>query len=377
MASKRPIVAGLDIGTWRIAAVIAAASRSSLELLGAGYSLSVGISNGVINDPSNVARCIMQALEIAQKMAGVEANSAYVSYNGSGVNVREYSATFPARNIYNFSCEIDNTGICQDAKTAGIFEEEKVLQFISPRLVPESLGYGLEPSARAITVPVSDIQKIEESMYLAGLKVRDIIYTPLAEAQVVLNQAERELGTLLVDIGAGTTSVSIFDRGEIKETSIIPVGGEHLVADLAIGLRITLARAENILINYGISEAEKRASVYGIGGEEDKVLSHDLVKSIVEARVGEILDLVAAAVKNFKHTGLLLGGAVFCGGVSRLNGLAVLGQERLQLPVRVGLPEDTGFALDPTYTNALGLVKLGCDLLYRKRNGIVRVARKN
>jgi len=343
LAKGAPVLAGLDIGTSKIAVVIATAGRGFPELIGAGKSPGVGINKGVITNPDTVARCIVQALGKARKTAGVETAFAYVGYNGSGIKVRDCRVT----------------------------ENEEILQLIPPRMMRESVGAGFERAARAITAPVDDILKIEQSTRLAGLKVQDIIYGPWAGSRVLLTQAERELGTLLVDIGAGTTSVSIFDRGGIRETSVIPVGGEHLAGDLAVGLRISLARAENILKNYGTGEVEQFLTALSPGNDGSRGLPGDPVRSIIEARLTEILELVAAAINDFKYYGLLPGGVVFYGGVSRLSGLKVMAESRLQLPVRIGSHETAGFTpgLEPAYTNALGLVKYGY-ALYREKQHI-------
>jgi cell division protein FtsA len=336
LAKGNPVLAGLDIGTSKIAVVIAAAGRSSLELIAAGDSPSVGVDKGVITDPDIVARCIVRALGKARETAGFEtAALAFVGYNGPGTKVQD------CRSVVN----------------------EEILQLIPPHLMREGINKGVKYGARAITAPPDDILKIVESTRLAGLKVQNILYGPGAGSLVLLSRTERELGTLLVDIGAGTTSVSIFDRGELRETCVIPVGGEHLAADLAVGLRISINEAENILKNYGVNEAD-----HSLGVSipiKSGLLPCAPVRAIIEARLTEIIELVAAAINDFNYYGLLSGGAVFSGGVSRLNGLSEIAENRLQLPVRTGLRDNAGFNQGTVYANALGLVKQGY-VLYRE-----------
>lgn len=374
MAKGRPVtLVGLDIGTSKTAVIIAEAGSGSPKLIGAGMSPSLGLQKGVITGLDAAARSIRQALEQAEKTAGVKAASAYVSYKGAGIAVRDCQITFPAGSRTAYRGGNGRAAAVPSGPTAaGIPEDERVLQLIPSRIAPGHFGCRPESGARAITAPAGDIAGIIESVRLAGLAVQDIIYGPLAGAHVLLTPAERELGTLIVDIGAGATSVSIFYRGTIRETAVIPVGGEHLIGDLAIGLRTSLARAGEVLKSYssmaGTGDPGELTIPAGAEGEESNTVSCDLVGEIVSARITEILDLIVLVIKSFDYPGLLPGGAVFSGGVSRLGGLALLAESRLQMPVRVSSLENTGLDLSPAYTNALGLVKCGFTRLSQNRH---------
>lgn len=365
MAKGRPvIVVGLDIGTSKTVVIIAEAGSGSPKLIGTAISPSVGLQKGRITDLDAVAKAIGQALEKAEKMAGVKATNAYVSYNGANISVRNCRINFTACNRAVSRGENGSVITPSELTSAGIPQGEKVLQLIPPRIIPDLFGYAPESDARAITARTRDITNIIQSARMAGLAVQDILYGPLAGAEALLSPAEREFGTILIDVGAGTTSISIFDRGLIRETAVLAVGGEHLAGDLAIGLRTSLARAEEILKKTSLQaqdgeEREEFVSTTWPEGEENKKVSGDLIVSIIDARITEILDLVAAVIKGFNYPGLLPGGAVFYGGVSWLSGLALLAESRLQIPVRIGSTENTGPAISPAYTNALGLVKYG------------------
>lgn len=365
MAKGRPVtLVGLDIGTSKTAVIIAEAGRGSPKLLGTGESPSVGLQKGVIADLDATAKSIGQALEKAEKMAGVKAASAVAGYNGAGIAVRNCRIPFNAVNRAVSRGGNGSMTTPADRLPAGIPQGVKVLQLIPPRIMRDHFGHASESDARAITAPNRDILNIIQSARMAGLAVQDVLYGPLAAAEALLSPAEREFGTILIDIGAGATSISVFDRGLIRETAVLAVGGEHLAGDLAIGLRTSLARAEEILKKTSSQaqdggEGEEFTSTAGPEGEENEKVSGDLIGSIIEARITEILDLVAAAINGFNYPGLLPGGAVFCGGGSRLSGLALLAEKKLQIPVRIGSAETAGPALSPSYTNALGLVKYG------------------
>ncbi len=368
MPERSPVtLVGLDIGTSKTAVIIAVAGSISPKLIGAEIGLSVGLRKGVIIDPEACARSIGQVLEKAEKMTGINMTSAYISYNGIGTTVRDCRAVFPV-DSHELSC-----GSIKD----GIPADEKVLQLLPGRNMPDYFWHCPESATRAITAPVGDITNIISSARMAGLVVRDVIYGPLAAAQVLLTPAERELGTLLVDIGAEVTSISIFDKSMIKETAVIPVGGGHLVGDLAIGLRTSMARAEKILKEYSFmveNEGMGDFSTTVVCEESENKVPGDLIRSIIVARITEIMELVAVTVKGFNYPGLLPGGAVFYGGVARLRGLALLAEGKLGMPVRIekkenkedNVLENAGEpALGPEYTNALGLVKYGFTLSYQ------------
>gem|GEM_PF-1221482 len=363
MAKGRPFtLVGLDIGTSKTAVIIAEAGGGAPKPVGAGVSPGLGVQNGVVTCPGATARSIRQALEQAGKTSEVEVAAVYTGYNGVGIAVRDCEMSSRLGGVSHRGGNGRGAG-CTGAETAGIPENEKVLQLIPSRIIHERSGCCPGSGGRAITAPAGDLANIVESARLAGLAIQEIIYGPLACAQALLTPAERELGTLLVDIGAGTSAVSFFYRGVIRETAILPVGGEHLAGDLAIGLRISLALAVSVLKDYSsmteAGETGKLTIPAGQEGEEYNQVSLSLIREIVNARITEILDLIALAVKNFDYPVRPPGGVVFSGGGSRLAGLVHLAGSRLQMPVRIAFPEITGPDLNPACVNALGLVKYG------------------
>ncbi|HBC91868.1 MAG TPA: hypothetical protein DCZ10_02930, partial [Pelotomaculum sp.] len=217
------------------------------------------------------------------------------------------------------------------------------------RGLPGRSVFEAEAGARVVAAPTRNIKDISKAVHLAGLEVEDVLFGPVAAAEALLTTAEKEFGTILIDIGAGTTSVSIFDQGSLRETTVFPVGGEHLASDLAIGLHTSLHQAVEIL-----SDCE-------LSGSGDNKL--DLANSIIEARLAEIMHLTARVIKSFQYPGLLPGGAVFSGGTSLLGGFAPFAENILQIPVRVGDIQVDGQPLRLTLANALGLVKYGAQRL--------------
>ena len=343
------------------------------KLLGLGESPSVGLQKGVVSDPSLTSKSVIKALEKAETMSGVKADSAYASFNGVGINVRNCRVTLSSGNC-PFLYE-ENTCFTSNYEfsASGIPPDEKVLQFIPMGISFERLTSELR--VKAITAKTSDIENLIESARLAGVDIKNIVYGPQAAAEALLTPTEREFGTVLVDIGAGSTSVSLFNRGFIRDTTVLSIGGEHLSGDLAIGLRTSLAHAEEILKKYSLFSGKPGSEHEFTGcfdtGEGGKV-STGLIKLIIEARVHEILNIITEAVRGFNFPGLLPGGAVFCGGVARFNGLAALAEEKMRIPVRTGRAETGGISLEPEHYNAFGLIKYGYSHLY----GEGRVSKK-
>jgi len=355
LAKRRPAtLVGLDLGTSTTTVVIAEVSNGSPRVIGIGESLTAGLQKGFITDIKSAAASIRRALDRSEEMAGVKVSSAYVGFNSACISIRNCRVAFNGNHKGSgkqFS----------GAAVSGVPEGEKLLVVIPSRDILKILKPGEEVEARAVFSKARAIEDIIESARLAGLTVLDVIYSPLAAAEALLSPIEKEFGTLLVDIGSAATTVSIFDRDLIRETAVLAIGGEHLAGDLAVGLRISLAQAGEVLKRYKPSEE----GYIEIKDEEgSRRVPNVFIRSIIEARVKEILELIAKMVENFDYPGQLPGGAVLYGGVSQLEGLASLAEKSLGLAVRIGIPQNAGQELRPHYANAFGLVKYGCARAY-------------
>lgn len=373
MVKGRPVLlAGLDIGTSKTVVALAEPGGRLPRLLGFGESPSVGLRKGIVFDPELASKSITQALIKAEAVTGTKPGSVYISFNGVGINVRDCRLLLPSHSytfLYN-SCFNSK----HDIAAEGILPDEKILQFIPAG--PGILGLKQQTKVRAVTTTSRNIQNLVESARLAGLKTKGIFYGPLAAAEALLTPAERELGTVLVDIGAAATSVSLFNRGLMRETTVLAIGGEHLSGDLAIGLRTSLELAEKILKKYSLLSEWNVCDKQELTGFFDTIeggkASAGLIKLIIEARVHELIQIISETIRGFGFYGQLPGGAVLCGGVSRLKGLAELAEEKLQMPVRTGQAETGGSLIQPGYFNAFGLVRYGYSHLY----GEGRVSKK-
>ncbi|MCG9968071.1 rod shape-determining protein [Pelotomaculum terephthalicicum JT] len=357
MAKRHPAtLVGLDLGSMNTAVVIAQAVNDfQPRIVGVGESYTLGVRRGSVVDSEAASGSIRQALEKAGKIAGGRALPAYIGYSGLSITTRNCRVALKAGKHAGGRVHL------QDIAADGIPAGEKLLAVLSTPGLLSILESGLISEVRTITACGRDFDSVIESARLAGLAVRDIIYSPLAAAEALLSPAEKELGTLLVDFGAAATTVSVIDRGLIRENAVLAVGGEHIIADLAIGLHISLTQAREILKQYQVNREAGQGciDIIRVDGEKAVNVPADLVHSIITARVKEVLEMIAGAVVKFNYAGQLPGGVVLYGGVAEMGGLTSLVENSLRFPVRIGVPKDTGMDLGPRYANAFGLVKCG------------------
>ena len=233
-------------------------------------------------------------------------------------------------------------------------------------------GVRLEAKVHIVTAAVSSAQNIVKCCGRTGLQVADIVLEPLASAEAVLAEEEKELGVALVDIGGGTTDLAIFSGGAIQHTSVIPLGGNHLTNDIAVGLRTPMQEAEKIKVKFGSAQSasldkDDTIEVPSVGGRAPRVLNRRILCEIIEPRVEELFQLVQREIQKAGQEDLLASGLVLTGGTTNLHGMPELAEEVLGLPVRRGLPRGIGGLTDvvksPQHATAVGL------LLYGARQG--------
>ncbi|MCL6558120.1 MAG: cell division protein FtsA [Firmicutes bacterium] len=376
MAKRRALIlTGLDVGTSETVAIIADGGAGVPRILGEGRCPSTGLHKGAVREPESTAKCVKKALEMAEKAAGIKATSVYAGYNSVNSGVRAGRLVFTAGDIHRMR----NGGFQHmapgDFALSGIPSGERIL-YIIPGTFSDQVKTRADKDALVITGDSGEIEMLVSSIKMAGFSVEEVVYTPLAGAAALLSPAEIELGTVLMDIGAETASVSLFNRGFLKNTVVLPVGGGHVVSDLAVGLRTSWSQAEEILKNFGRlspyeDEPSKEIEISGLDGLESKTVSGEMVTKIIEARVLEIIDLAGSALKYFGYSGLLPGGVVLTGCIAQLPGLAGIAEKQLELPVRVKTVELGGRAYCVSCTNAIGLVKYGAFKHSQDGNGSI------
>lgn len=379
VVGKREIIAGLDIGTTKICLIIGEMDKDGkIDIIGVGTSPSHGLKRGIVVDLENTVSSIEQARRKAEAMAGFKIDSVYVGIAGGHISSLNNRG---AVNVIGENKEVsaeDVNRVLEAAKAISIASDREIIHILTREFIVDGYdeikepigmsGLRLEVEAHIITGASTAIENVAKSVRKAGLKINEIVLQPVASAEAVLTPAEKELGVILVDIGGGTTDIAIFNRGKIWHTAVLPIGGNHVTTDIAIGLRTSLPRAEKLKIRYGQAlsyfvDPREVIEVTSTSEEETRTVERSFLSEIIEARIQEIFSLVIMEIKRSGYRDYLSGGIVITGGSSLMPGLSELVTKRLGLPVRIGTPagiKGTVEDLDhPTYATAVGLVGYG------------------
>lgn len=369
-----PIVVGIDIGTTKVCTLVARVEGERLlRILGVGIEPSQGIRKGNIVDINAASQAIGRSVEKAQRTSGIEITSALVSLAGSHV------ASVNSRGVVGISGGVitqDDVDRALDAAQAVAIPHNReiihILQrgFIvdgqdSIRMPVGMHGYRLEVEAHIITAGASTVENLRQCVSASGIETSQFVLNPLASAEVVLSETERQMGAVVCDIGGGTTDLAIYIDGDIWHTMVIAVGGNHITNDIAHGLRLPISQAEDVKKQYGnaiqseIPEDENIA-VRSFGEDQPVNVKRKELAHIIEARVEEIFELVLQEIKRSGYDGLLPAGMVLTGGTSALPGIRALASEVLGLPVRIARPENLVGLVDqlhsPAYSTSVGLL---------------------
>jgi cell division protein FtsA len=377
MAQKRgELVVGLDIGTTKICCIVGEVKEDGLDVIGIGQHPSRGLRKGVVINIESTVASIKRAVEEAELMAGCEIGAVYAGiagghirgFNSQGVVAVKDKEVRPS-DVARVIDAARAINIPQDREIIHVLPQEFIIDEQDGIKEPLGMsGVRLEAKVHIVTAAVSSAQNIIKCCGRTGLTVADIVLEPLASAEAVLAEEEKELGVALVDIGGGTTDLAIFANGAIQHTSVIPLGGNHLTNDIAVGLRTPMQEAERIKIQYGSAQAEllerdETIEVPSVGGRAPRVLSRRILCEIIEPRVEELFQLVHREIQKAGQEDLLASGVVLTGGSTQLAGMPELAEEVLGLPVRRGIPRNVGGLVDvvksPQHATAVGLLHYG------------------
>ena len=372
-------IAGLDVGTTKICAIISEVTPSGqIDIIGLGQSPSRGLRKGVVVNIDSTVEAIKKAVQDAELMAGVEIASVYTGIAGGhirGVNSRGVIAV-SGKNREVARADIDRA--VDAARAIQIPPDREVIHVLPQTFtvddqdgIREPLGMSgvrLEVEVHIVTGAVTSVQNVIKSVNRAGLTVRDIVLQPLASADAVLMPDERELGVILIDIGGGTTDVALFREGAIWHTSVLALGGDHITNDIAVGLRTPTFEAEELKKRYGsaltaLVREDETIEVPSIGGRKPRVLSRQLLSEIIQPRTEEIFTLAAREIARAGLADTATAGVVVTGGSAIMEGIPELAEQVFDLPIRRGHPMGVGGLADvvssPIYATGVGLVLFG------------------
>ena len=373
----RNLIVGLDIGTSKVAALVAELRPDgTLELIGMGGHESRGLKKGVVVNIESTVSAIQRALEEAELMADCKIESAYTGIAGS--HIKSFNSTGMVAIKDREVAAIDVERALETARAVNIPTDQQILHVLRQEYIVDGQedvrepigmsGVRLEVKVHIVTGAVSAAQNIVKCVRRCGLEVSDLVLQPLASSRAVLSDDERELGVCLVDIGGGTTDLAVFTHGAIRHTAVIPIAGDQVTSDIAMARRTPTADAEAIKIRHGVAlrqlaDPNETIEVPGIGDRGSRVMSRQTLAEVIEPRVEELFSLVQQVLRESGFEELLSSGIVLTGGSATMQGMVELGEEIFHMPVRVGVPKYSGGLADivrnARYATAMGLLMEG------------------
>ncbi len=376
MGKKEDIVVGLDIGTTKTCAVVGEVTPAGIDIIGIGSHPSRGLKKGVVVNIEATVESVRQAIEEAELMAGVEISNVYAGIAGSHIKGFNSTGVIAIKN--KEVGERDIKRVVEAARAMALPLDREMLHILPQEFIIDDQegvrepigmsGVRLEARVHIVTGAAASAQNIIKCCNRVGVVVDDIVVEQLASAEAVLQNDERELGVAMVDIGGGTSDIAVFVNGSLRHTVVLPVGGNHLTADVAHGLRTPMAEAERIKQKYGccltelVGETES-IEVPSVGGRKPREIARRLLAEISEPRMEELFGLIDDELIRSGYKDLLAAGLVVTGGAALLEGVEPLAERVTGLPTRVGKPCGISGLVDvvnsPLYATAVGLVLHG------------------
>lgn len=379
--SKESIAVGLDIGTTKIVAMIGKKNEyGKLEILGVGKSKSLGVHRGVVNNITQTIQSIQQAVAEAENNSGYKINDVVVGIAGQHIRSIQHSDYISRKNPDEVIGEYDIELLTSQVQNLAMLPGEEIIHALPQEFkidgqaeIKEPVGmYGgrVESSFHIVVGQAASIRNLGRCVKSAGLELTGLTLEPLASADAVLSQEEKEAGVALIDIGGGTTDLAIFKDGIIRHTAVVPFGGNVITDDIKEGCSIIEKQAELLKTRFGSAwpgenKDNEIVSIPGLRGREPKEISLKNLSKIIHARVVEIIEQVYAEIKQYGHEEpkkKLIAGIVLTGGGSQLNHIKQLVEYITGMDTRIGYPNEhlAGNSDDelssPLYATSVGLV---------------------
>ncbi len=373
------LIVGLDVGTTKICAVIGVPKRDGrLDIVGVGNAPSRGLRRGVVVNIDATVEAIKHAVAEAEQMAGAEVARVYAGVAGGHIRSLNSRGVVAVSSREREVTAADVERAVEAARAINVPQDREIIHVLPQTFMVDDAdgvrepigmsGVRLEVEVHIITAAVTSIQNVVRSVNRAGLAVQDVVLEPIASAEAVLFLDEKELGIVLIDIGGGTTDMALFRDGAVWHTAVLPLGGDHITNDVAVGLRTPMSDAESLKKRYGCAltamvAAEETVDVPSVGGRKPRQLSRQVLSEIIQPRVEEIFTLVARELTKSGFADAATAGVVVTGGSSIMEGVPELAEAVFDQPVRRGVPAAVGGLADivrsPIYATGVGLALYG------------------
>jgi len=371
----KPFITGLDIGTSKIKILVAGKNKEEkLELISKVEENSEGVRRGIIINTEKVSDLLINLFQKISEETNQKIDSLYINLDGSHIFATPSHGLVSVSRADGKISDEDIQRVLQAAQAINLSSNKEIFDAIVKEFIidgekgikePLSLqGVRLETEVLALGCFSPYLKNTKEAVLGADLEILDMIPSPIAAARAVLSEKQKELGVLLLDIGAGTTGIAVFEEGDLLHLSILPVGSSNITNDIAIGLKTDVEIADRIKIEFGsaIFKGKNVRQRIDIGEEEPLIFYQKFLNKIIQDRISEIFGEVSRELKNIGKEKLLPAGIVLTGGGARLPKLVELAKEKFHLPARLGKPRGIlGLEEDPALATVCGLVLLGAD----------------
>jgi cell division protein FtsA len=383
--AKKPLLSSIDVGTTKVCTTIAEVNESGgLRVVGVGITPSNGMHKGMVVNINEAKDSIRESVRKAEQACGYRVESAYVGVTGRHVTSLNNHGVVSINRGDRMVRTEDLRRVVQTSQSIKVPNDRKLLHVIPRTFAVDGNatvknpigmhGYRLDVETHVITAGISSVQNLAKCIRGVGIDIDELVLEPLASAEAVLTEEEKEVGTILADIGGGTTDIAVFRDGSIWHTAVIPVAGYQLTRDIAIGLGLPFDVAEEMKKKYGsvMPLYDTKIDSDAMVGNGHRASYQDLC-DILRARIEELLRLTILELPRSDFKSMIPGGLVLTGGSSNLSGLDALGRDMLKMPVRIGSPvniEGISDSLrDPAYATGVGLLLWGAKL---RRSAIQR-----
>jgi len=377
MAKNKTIV-GIDVGTSKVRTIVASVrgkEDAKLKIMGVGESISFGMRKGVVVDIEEMTKSIKKSTEQAERVAGIPIEKAYIAIGGNHIKARPSKGIAAVSRADEEVSEDDVLRAINNASAISLGPNKEVLDII-PREFnldgqegiqdPRGMnGVRLEVDTLIIEGQVQYLKNLRKCFALNRTEIEGMTLNILAASDAVLSKKQKELGVMVLDFGAGTVAMSVYEEGKLLDIYILPVGSAHITNDIAIGLRTSVEVAERVKLVYGSclpDEINKKDTIdlSKIDNNEEGIANRKELAKIIEARIDEIFILINKELRRINRERLLPAGVVLVGGGSKIPGIIDLAKNRLKLNVQIGYPQEIGGLNDkvddPTYATVAGLI---------------------
>lgn len=377
------LISGLDIGSNFVRMVVGQVvgkenNAEELQILGAAEFPSEGVQKGVINSIEDVVSSVSACLERVERMVGVPIDSSWIGISGLHILSQNSKGVIAVSKANNEIAEEDISRAVEAARSIATPLNYEVLHVLPKHYTvdgqsgikdPTSMtGVRLEVDTQIILGSSSQIKNLTKAVYRAGLDIEDLVLSIIATSETVVTKRQKELGVMVVNFGGSTTSIAVFEEGQLIHTAIIPIGSQLVTNDIAVGLRTSVDVAERVKLEFGDCRADliskkDEIDLFELGSPEHELVKKKYLNEIISARVEEVLQKVDNELRKIQRSGLLPAGVILTGAGSKLPGLVEMSKKVLRLPANLGYPINVVSVTDKVndlgFATAVGLVKWG------------------